>query len=529
MNNQVRHVFFCAIVVAFGGFIFGLDAALISGTVRFISEEFSLSDLQIGAVVSAPGFGVLFALLITGMICDKYGRRLALLIIAVLYILSAVASVLAVSFEMLVTARFVGGLAFTSLSVAAMYIGEIAPPKLRGKLVAMIQINIVVGLSAAYFANYLILQASQLDTDWVIAMGLNTHTWRWMLAIEIIPAIIWLILLFFIPKSPRWLVMNNHIQQANLVLQRFLPPEEAQRELAQIQQSVELGDKHALSTMEALKAMFGSKMRKAALIGLTMGVVQQITGINAIMFYAPTVFEQVGLGTNAAFFQALVVGLVSVVFTIAAVLLVDRLGRRPLVIYGLAAGTISLFMCHYAFSQATYMLTPEQISAFTREHNILSMANMVSTAFSSDIEFKNMLQSVIGLEEFRKHEGQLMQMATNVNTNMILIGVMGYIAAFHFSIGPVMWVLFSEIFPIAIRGTAIPMFALLASIVSYLVQQFFPWQLSHMGASNIFLFYAISGAIGFVILCKIMPETKNKTIEEIELDLYSPQTKASVA
>tara|TARA_R110002124_G_scaffold133251_2_gene295879 strand:- start:413 stop:940 length:528 start_codon:yes stop_codon:yes gene_type:complete len=175
------------------------------------------------------------------------------------------------------------------------------------------------------------------------------------------------------------------------------------------------------------------------------------------------------------------------------------------------------------------MLTPEQISSFANEHSIASMHNMLNTAFSSDIEFKNQLQSVIGVEEFRRHEGQLMQMATNVNANMILIGVMGYIAAFHFSIGPVMWVLFSEIFPIAIRGTAIPMFALLASIVSYLVQQFFPWQLSHMGASNIFLFYAISGAIGFVILFKIMPETKNKTIEEIELDLDSTKNKVSVA
>ncbi|MBN25158.1 MAG: MFS transporter [Alteromonadaceae bacterium] len=529
MNNQVRHVFFCAIVVAFGGFIFGLDAALISGTVRFISAEFALSDLQIGAVVSAPGFGVLFALLITGFICDKYGRRQALLIISFLYILSAVASVCAFSFEMLVTARFVGGLAFTSLSVAAMYIGEIAPPKLRGKLVAMIQINIVIGLSAAYFANYMILQVSQMEADWVYALGLDTHTWRWMLGIEIVPAVIWLFLLVLIPRSPRWLVMNNRISEATTVLHQFLTNQEVEKELEQIQHSVALGDKHTLSTMQAIKAMFGSKMRKAALIGLTMGVVQQITGINAIMFYAPTVFEQVGLGTNAAFFQALIVGLVSVLFTVAAVLLVDKLGRRPLVIYGLAAGTISLFMCHYAFSHATYMLTPEQISSFANEHSIASMHNMLNTAFSSDIEFKNQLQSVIGVEEFRRHEGQLMQMATNVNANMILIGVMGYIAAFHFSIGPVMWVLFSEIFPIAIRGTAIPMFALLASIVSYLVQQFFPWQLSHMGASNIFLFYAISGAIGFVILFKIMPETKNKTIEEIELDLVSTKNKVSVA
>ena len=139
-----------------------------------------------------------------------------------------------------------------------------------------------------------------------------------MLGIEIVPAVIWLFLLVLIPRSPRWLVMNNRISEATTVLHQFLTNQEVEKELEQIQHSVALGDKHTLSTMQAIKAMFGSKMRKAALIGLTMGVVQQITGINAIMFYAPTVFEQVGLGTNAAFFQALIVGLVSVLFTVAA-------------------------------------------------------------------------------------------------------------------------------------------------------------------------------------------------------------------
>ena len=155
---NTRQIIANAIIVALGGFIFGLDAALISGTVKFITAEFRLTDLQIGAVVSAPGFGVLFALLVTGQICDKVGRRTTLIGISFLYLFSAIFSVLATTFETLVVARFIGGLAFTSLSVAAMYIGEIAPARWRGKLVSMIQINIVVGLSAAYFANYGIMQ-----------------------------------------------------------------------------------------------------------------------------------------------------------------------------------------------------------------------------------------------------------------------------------------------------------------------------------------------------------------------------------
>ncbi len=520
MINQGKSVFFCAIVVAFGGFVFGLDAALISGTVKFVSEEFALSDLQVGMVVSSPGFGVLFALLVTGWFCNKYGRRQTLLVIAFLYVFSAVASVLSTSFEMLVAARFLGGLAFTSLSVAAMYIGEIAPPKLRGKLVTMIQINIVIGLSAAYFANYLILQASQSDSQWVTSIGLDIYTWRYMLGVEIVPAVLWFALLFFVPRSPRWLFMQDRMKEARQVLCHFMVEADADKEMNLIRKSIE-EDGAKTTSVEAFKMLFSPRIRRASLIGLTFALVQQVTGINAIMFYAPTVFEQVGMGTDAAFFQAIIVGLVSVVFTIAAVVLVDRLGRRPLVIAGLATATISLSLCYLGFEQATYVLTTESISQFVSEHGLTAISQLQGIVYHSDIEFKQALESVIGLEESRKHSGQLLQLSSNLNGTLILAGIMGFIASFHFSIGPIMWVLFSEIFPTVVRGIAIPVFAFIASVVSYLVQQFFPWQLTHMGAANIFLFYAVCGVVGFIVLFKIMPETKNKSIEEIEEQLDS--------
>ncbi|MDO6612292.1 sugar porter family MFS transporter [Shewanella sp. 1_MG-2023] len=515
MINTSHSVLYCALVVALGGFIFGLDAALISGTVKFVTNEFNLTDLQIGTVVSAPGFGVIFALMITGYVCDKIGRKHTLVIISFIYIISAVMSVLANSFESLVIARFIGGLAFTSLSVAAMYIGEISPSHLRGKLVSIIQINIVVGLSIAYFANYAILALSESEHHFVITLGLDIHTWRWMLGIEILPAIIWFCLLLNIPQSPRWLIMKHKEEKAKQIINQFNNTDHCDEEITQIKLSLKSHHpKHSFWYL--FKSLFDTKVRAAMSIALTIAVVQQITGINAIMFYAPTVFEQLGIGTDAAFFQAIIVGLVSIVFTVVAILLIDRLGRRPLVIWGLAIATISLFACFWGFNQATYLLDEAKVTGLMNQYALVDISSLINVVYQSDVEFKNALIEVMGSTNAKLYESQILQSAANINVNLILAGIIGFIAAFHFSIGPIMWVLFSEIFPTHIRGVAIPVFAFITSFVSYLVQQFFPWLLSVFGADEIFLFYAICGAIGFVLLFKIMPETKNKTIEEIE-------------
>ncbi|WP_282167979.1 sugar porter family MFS transporter [Shewanella japonica] len=523
MIIKSHSVLYCALVVALGGFIFGLDAALISGTVRFVTTEFDLTDLQIGTVVSAPGFGVIFALMVTGFICDKIGRKKTLVIISFIYIISAVLSVMATSFESLVVARFIGGLAFTSLSVAAMYIGEIAPSHLRGKLVSIIQINIVVGLSIAYFANFAILEISESAYPWVASLHIDTHTWRWMLGIEILPAIVWFLLLLNIPQSPRWLIMKRKEDKAKLIINQFNNTTQCEDEVAQIKQSLKSHNEKE-SFWVLFKSLFDSKVRGVVILGLTIGIVQQITGINAIMFYAPTVFEQLGIGTDAAFFQAVVVGLVSIIFTVVAILLIDKLGRRPLVIWGLATATISLFACYWGFSQATYSLTEQSLVSLAEQVNIEPLTSMLNVVFQSDVEFKTALISVLGESDAKQYESVLLQSAATINANLIIAGIIGFIAAFHFSIGPIMWVLFSEIFPTHIRGVAIPVFAFITSFVSYLVQQFFPWQLSVFGADEIFLFYAICGAIGFILLFKIMPETKNKSIEEIEILLSGKHT-----
>ncbi|MEM6767717.1 MAG: sugar porter family MFS transporter [Bacteroidota bacterium] len=521
MDPKNLKAFQYAFIVSLGGFIFGLDAAIISGTVRFITSEFQLSDLQIGAVVSAPGFGVLFALLGAGYLSDHLGRKKTLQLIAALYLISAVSSSLAPNFFALVAARFIGGLAFTSLSLSSMYIGEISPPKMRGKFVAMNQINIVIGLSTAYFFNYLILQASGLEAGWVSSLGIDTHTWRWMLGAEIIPAIIWLLLLFTIPESPRWLMLKGQTKVAEKILHTIQTPEQVSSQLSEVRESIQK-DQQKVSTFEQIRQLFDPAMRTAFIIGLVVALVQPITGINAIMFYAPTVFEQVGIGTDAAFIQAVYVGLSSILFTLLALLLIDKIGRRPLTLWGLLWVVVSLGVCSFGFSKATYQLTPEAVLQLTDIPQADRLEEIVGISYANDVAYKEALIDVLGPLEAKEYESQLIQVGGHMNSTLILLGILSFIGAFHFSIGPIMWVIFSEIFPTRIRGIAIPFFALVTSIISYLVQQFFPWQLSFMGASEIFLFYAGLSGLGLMVLIRYLPETKNKSLEEIEVALSKP-------
>ncbi|WP_111706201.1 sugar porter family MFS transporter [Lutibacter citreus] len=518
MSSHKKNAFTFATIVAMGGFVFGLDAALISGTVKFISEEFSLNSIQLGIVVGAPSIGVLLALFFAGSACNALGRRKTLQIIAAFYLVSAVSSALAPSYITLVAARFLGGLAFSSISVASMYIGEIAPPKWRGKLVSMTQINIVLGLSAAYFINYLIIQYTNSDAAWVDSIGLKENTWRWMLGSEILPAFLWLILLFFIPRSPSWLVYNGKPEEAERTLSKLIPKNEIPHQLADMKKSLDSGEANR-SIQSQLKEVFSKKMRVTFIIAITIAIAQQSTGINAILFYAPTVFEQLGGGTDAAFMQSIYIGLTSVVFTILGLLLVDKLGRRPLIIWGMVWIILSLGICFYGFKSASYTISSSSISELTTIPNAERLNSIANKSYGSDIEFKEALTETLGEVDARNYSSVLIEKAADINAILILIGILSFIAAFHFSVGPVMWVLFSEIFPISIRGIAIPFFTLITSLVSSLVQIFFPKQLETIGISNTLLFYAITVAIGLVILYKYLIETKGMTIEEIQLKL----------
>jgi sugar porter (SP) family MFS transporter len=515
----MKNAFIYAAIVTIGGFVFGLDAALISGTIKFITTEFGLSDLQVGTVVSAPGFGVLFALPVASYLTDKFGRKSTLQLIAALYVVSAIGSAFAPSFELLVAARFLGGLAFTSLSLAAMYIGEIAPAHLRGKMVAMNQVNIVVGLSAAYFINYFLLQTLSSDAAWVTEYDLNKNIWRWMLGSEIIPAILWFVLLFFVPKSPRWLMLKGRVAEAKTVLAKLLPSDKVDEELAQINANLNTAGNEPKSLSSQIKILFSPKLRLALLIGLTFAIVQQITGINAILFYAPTVFEQIGGGTDTAFLQSVYVGIISVIFTVSALFFIDRVGRRPMTIWGLAWAVVSLLLCAYGFHSATYTLAADALSALPEALDVSKLQSLVGQEFGSDVAFKDALQQALGATDAKTFESDLLKSAGDLPSGLILFGILSFIASFQFSVGPIMWIVLSEIFSTKVRAVAIPVCAFVTSIVSWAVQKFFPWQLANMGARDIFIFYAVSTFIGLIILFKILPETKNKTIEEIGKEL----------
>lgn len=519
MDKFVKAAFIYASIVTIGGFVFGLDAAVISGTLRYVAAEFMLDDMQLGNVVSAPALGVLLALVITGAICEAIGRKKTLIMIAMLYVISAIASALAPSYEALVAARFLGGLAFTSLSLASMYIGEIAPAKQRGKLVSMNQIMIVIGLTAAYFSNYWLLQATEAGASWVQSWGIEENLWRWMLGMEILPALLWCILLFVIPESPRWLMSKGRVEEAKAALSKLTPADKIEEEISAIQHSLDNMKSETKTFKQQFSSLFDPRVRLAMIVGFVFAIVQPSTGVNPILFYAPMVFEQTGIGTNAAFAQTIIIGLVSFVFTALAIVLVDRLGRRPLVNGGLIASVLCLLLCVIAFKQAHYSLDEAAVSSLVAANSQLDVGmfeSIVGQTFADDKSFKLALSETMGVDTVRALESQLIQAAVTINSMLVLVGIVGFIAAFHISIGPIMWVVFSEIVPTHIRGVAIPMFALVCSTISYFMQKFFPWLLNVFGAADVFLSYMVSGLVGLVLLWKYLPETKNKSIEEVE-------------
>ena len=272
-------------------------------------------------------------MMVAGPISDRLGRRRVLKVAAVLFAVSAVASALAPNFVALVVARMVGGFGVgAALIIAPMYIAELAPPESRGRLVSFNQLNIVIGISAAFFSNYLILTLGQSDLAWAEALRMGEWNWRWMLGVETLPALVYYFALFAVPDSPRWLAMHGREDEALQVLEKVSGTEQARANLREIHASLQ---QDARTEKVELRELFHPSMKLVFTIGVSVGILQQITGINSVFFYAPMIFEQSGIGTNAAFMQAVLVGLTNLVFTIVAMALIDRLGRRPLLGFGL--------------------------------------------------------------------------------------------------------------------------------------------------------------------------------------------------
>jgi MFS transporter, SP family, arabinose:H+ symporter len=443
------NIAFVALTVAIGGFLLGFDANVISGVVPFIREYFALSgtsgDLKLGWAVSSLGWGAMAGNLMAGALSDRFGRRRVLLGTAILFVASSVLAATATTFTGFVSARIVGGLAVGSaILIAPVYIAEISPAGKRGRLVSLNQLMIVIGISASYFSNYALL-------------GVAEHNWRWMLGVQTIPAALYFVLLLLVPESPRWLALKGRDQQALDVLSRVNEPQQAQAALQQIRDSL-----RSKPESRGFHGLFDRRLRYILLVAFGLAFFQQITGINAIFYYLPTIFAEAGGGVNDAFRQAVLVGVVNLGMTFVAIWLIDRLGRRPLLIAGVAGMAVSLLVISWAFSQPTY------------------------------------------------------------DAQLVLIAIIGFVASFAISLGPVMWVMLSEIFPNEHRAAAISIVGLWNSLISASVTFIFPWELSTFGSGGTFLVFGLFAAAAWLFVLFFVPETKGRTLEELEKELLSP-------
>lgn len=511
MAYKKSYSFFLSFIVAFGGFIFGFDASVISGAIGQISNQYNLSPIEQGLVVGAPTLGAILAASAVGYLSDYFGRKKILILIAALYLVSILGSSFAVNYNMLVAFRFVGGLAFASLMIAPLYIAEISPASLRGKYVSLNQLNIVIGFSVAYFSNYWFLSFSATDSALVSEFGIKEHLWRWMLGIEAVPSLVYFLILFFVPETPRWLILNNRKEEAKKLLNSMVPEDEANEQLLQQPEK-----DHEASFFKKLGELFKPEMRFIMGVGIFIGIIQQVTGVNAIYFYAPTIFEQSGIGTNAAFAQAIWIGIINIVFTLVAIAAIDKFGRRPLMIAGLTGVILSMGLCGYGFAKTTYELTADNLPKSLSAEQAEQIRPMIAVSYDSDVKFKNELKKTIGDAAARQHEGAILQVSTKTNSTLILLGIFGFVAAFAISLGPVMWVMLSEIFPNTVRGVAIAFVGVINSIASFIVQLFFPWQLANMGSAMTFMVYGGFALVGLIVVLKYLPETKGKTLEQLE-------------
>jgi len=433
-----RNLLFATVVSALGSFLFGFDTAVISGTTKFITEFFNLTDATLGITVSIALWGTVVGSIAAGKPGDILGRRFMLSICGALYFFSALGCAFSGQWWTLLLSRFLGGLAIGAASVMApMYIAEISPGRLRGRLVAVAQFNIVFGILVAFFSNYLLV-------------GTGADNWRWMFGVMSIPAAVFFMLLFLVPESPRWLVRQNRADRARSVLQRF-GAANVESELNDIINSLK-----EESGRKATK-LFQKKYRFVIVCAVLLAIFNQLSGINVIMYYAPMIFEKAGASTNAAMLQAAAVGVTNMVFTIAAMFLIDKFGRKTLLLVGAVGMSLSL-------GGAAFYYYDENFFGST------------------------------GVVAF----------------------ILGFIAFFAFSQGAVIWVFLAEIFPNKIRSKGQALGSFTHWIMNAIIGLVFPLALTCFGGGDVFMFFAIMMIPFFFFVWKLMPETKGKSLEELE-------------
>lgn len=489
-----------SLIVALGGFLLGFDSAVISGAIKGITTYFEMTDAMLGFAVGCVIFGAMAGNLVAGPLADRFGRKNVLIVVAALFAISASWSAMATNYTEFIIARIIGGVGIGgAILIAPIYIAEIAPPRLRGSLVSFNHLNIVIGISVAYFSNYFLVDY-------------GNQSWRWMLGVEAIPAVVYFISLFTVPKSPRWLIQKlNKVKLARKILQKIGGEEYAEITVMEIQRGLAKKEKKG-----RLRDLFKNKYATIMIIALGIAFFQQITGINAIFYYAPTIFEQAGGSTDSSFLQAIVVGLTNLIFTLVAIWLIDRLGRKPLLLIGSSVMTIALVMATLAFNSAKYEFDESSLRKVDDYQIFTTLTELRGNTYDNQTAMFEAVKPKLSDDQFMEFKRSHVTNFISINASLVLVAILLYVAAFAISLGPVMWTLISEIFPNKIKGIAISVVGFFNSLVSFSVTQVFPWELTNLGPTWTFAIYAIFSFIALLFVYRFVVETKGKTLEEVE-------------
>jgi MFS transporter, SP family, arabinose:H+ symporter len=462
MNRSTERSIGTILIVALSGFLMGFDGSLFTGAVIFVERKFSLTEFELGWAVVSHTLTATLSIFLAGPLADRFGRRTVLRAAALVFALSAAVAAASTTYGMLIVARLLSGLGVGGVLVASpMYIAEISPPAFRGRMVTFNQLFIVAGIFLAFSSNYFIVRLADAHLGWLDSLDLESSNWRWMLGIGFVPAILYLFALLFVPESPRWHAMHGRLDSARHILARAHGETVAEGELAEMRASLAHGAGRSDAT---LRDLWNPELKAVLAVGLVVAVLQQITGINSVLAYATVIFERAGgavSGDESSFMQTMLVGLVNLVATLVALLLIDRVGRRPLLLVGTAGIAVSLLITAYGFHAA---------------------------------------------------DGA-------ISSTWVLAGLLGFVGCFALSLGPGMWVLLSEIFPNRVRALAISCVGLVNSTVCFVVQFVFPWEMKNLGGGYTFLIYAVFALVGLVLLARMLPETRGRSLEQLEESL----------
>ena len=452
------YLIFLSVVAALGGFLFGYDTAVISGTIAQVSQLFQLDALQQGWYVGCALIGSIVGVLFAGILSDKLGRKLTMVISAVLFSTSALGCAISADFTQLVIYRIIGGVGIGVVSIVSpLYISEVSVAQYRGRLVSLYQLAVTVGFLGAYLVNYQLLgyaqSGSQLSIDWLNKIFV-TEVWRGMLGMEMLPAVLFFIIIFFIPESPRWLIVKGKEEKAVNILEKiYNSVSEATSQLNETKSVL------TSETKSEWVLLMKPGIFKAVIIGVCIAILGQFMGVNAVLYYGPSIFENAGLSGGDSLFYQVLVGLVNTLTTVLALVIIDKVERKKLVYYGVSGMVFSLLLI------GAYFLFGESLG--------------VSSLF-------------------------------------LLIFFLFYVFCCAVSICAVVFVLLSEMYPTKVRGLAMSIAGFALWIGTYLIGQLTPWMLQNLTPAGTFFLFAIMCVPYMLIVWKLVPETTGKSLEEIE-------------